>query len=101
MVWDLRRALLAKEEFESGRLDDFDFRQRVRTMRLLAAVLGTDEDAMVALVPAWSELEALPHIAQLSGRSIGEVAAEYHRLQAEARRQLIGEIGDPTPHRLA
>lgn len=101
MVWDLRRALLAKEEFESGRLDNFDFRQRVRTMRLLAEALGAHEDAMVALVPAWPEDEAFPHIAEISGRPLDEVIAEYRRLHAEARRQLIAEIGDPTPHRLA
>jgi hypothetical protein len=35
MVWDLRAALLRKEEAESARLQDFAFRLRVRTFRLL------------------------------------------------------------------
>jgi hypothetical protein len=34
MAWDLRAALLRKEEFESARLTDFDFREMVRAMRL-------------------------------------------------------------------
>lgn len=36
MAWDLRRALLKKGEFESARLIDFEFRERARTMKLLA-----------------------------------------------------------------
>src|SRR3546814_8238077 len=36
MAWDLRRALLKKVEFESARLHDFEFRERARTMKLLA-----------------------------------------------------------------
>lgn len=101
MVWDLRRALLAKEEFESGRLDNFDFRQRVRAMRLLAAALGADEDALVALVPLHPEDTAFGPAAEIAGCAEEEVRAVYARCDAEAQRQLIGEIGDPTPHRLA
>lgn len=101
MAWDLRRALLAKGEFESARLDDFDFRQRVRTMRLLAPLLGVAEDELVALVASYPEDEALPHIAALSGRTEEQIGADYACCHQEARRQLIGEIGDPTPHRLA
>ena len=40
MVFDLRGALLKKEEAESARLMDFEFRLRARTMRLLAARIG-------------------------------------------------------------
>src|SRR3546814_10695286 len=36
MAWDLRRALLKKGEFESARLIDFEFRERARTMKLIA-----------------------------------------------------------------
>ena len=39
MAWNLRAALLKKEEFESARLAEFDYRWGARTMRLLAAAL--------------------------------------------------------------
>ena len=41
MVFDLGKAMRKKEEFESARLMDFDFRQRVRATRLMARALGT------------------------------------------------------------
>lgn len=39
MVWDLGKAMRKKEEFESARLVDFEFRQRVRATRLIAQKL--------------------------------------------------------------
>ena len=35
MAWDLRAAMLKKQEVESARLAEFDYRWRARTMRLL------------------------------------------------------------------
>ena len=100
MVWDLRRALLAKEEFESARLMDFDFRQKIRAMRLLAAEIGTDENALAARAAEAPTDTVLAEAAQMSGREAAEIAALYAQCLTEARRLLVGERGDPTPHRL-
>ncbi|MEJ5977312.1 hypothetical protein WG901_11740 [Novosphingobium sp. PS1R-30] len=100
MVWDLRRALLAKEEFESSRLTDFEFREMVRAVRLVAA------DLAVEVTPVLHELAdhgldaALGLLAQAAGREAEVVETLYHQARAEARRQLIAERGDPTPYRL-
>jgi hypothetical protein len=94
MVFDLRGALLKKEEIESARLMDFEFRLRARTMRLLGARLGLelvgevakgDDDAIVAGL-----CERFP-----------DVAADIAECRQEARKQLVAERGDPTPHKLA
>ncbi len=93
MVWDLRGALLKKAEVESARLDDFEFRLRARTMRLLAEKLGRDSTALVARIAAESDealLAATP-----------ELVEHFDSCRAEARRHLIGELGDPTPYKLA
>ncbi len=100
MVWDLRRALLAKEEFESARLMDFDFRQKIRAMRLLAAEIGADENALAARAAEVPTETALAEVAEASGRDAAEIAALYSRCLIDAHRQLVGERGDPTPHRL-
>ncbi len=104
MVWDLRGALLKKQEVESARLADFEFRLRVRTMRLLAQAVETgmsaadlvsqvalhDDDAISADI-----LRRCPALDADALRAAVEVC------RAEARAQLIVEIGDPSPHRLA
>lgn len=104
MVWDLRAALLRKGEVESARLDDFSFRERARAMRLLAGridpgldplelvmmiAVGEDETNLAKLLDLYPELEPV------------SLRALYGRCRAEARADLIAEIGDPTPHRLA
>lgn len=94
MVFDLRGALLKKAEVESARLDDFEFRLRARTMRLLAPLLGTEADQLVARIavePDEAILASLPDTAH----------AWYDEARTEARRQLIAERGDPTPYKLA
>lgn len=100
MVWDLRGALLKKEEFESARLANFEFRQRARAMRLLAPLISADAEALVVEI---AERDDAAILASLAGR-MGIEAEALHRLhddcRAQARAQLIGEIGDPTPHRL-
>ena len=100
MVWDLRAALLAKEEFETARLTDFEFREMVRAVRLVG------EDLCVAITPVLHELAdhgleaGLALMAQSADRAPETVQALYHAARSEARRQLIAERGDPTPHRL-
>ena len=96
MVWDLRGALLKKQEVESARLADFEFRLRARTMRLLAPLVGMSPDDLVPRI-ALEDDEAI-----LNGLSGGKaVHAVYERCRAAARSELIAELGDPSPHRLA
>lgn len=101
MAWDLRRALLKKEEKESARLADFDYRLRARTMRLLAARLDAALDpAALAARTARSNDDDL--LAELTEAYPGvDMSAAFEACRSEARRQLIEEIGDPSPHRLA
>lgn len=96
MVWDLGKAMLKKEEFESARLQNFDFRQRARAMRLLAAALGEDPQALAIEIAEHDDAAILARLAEKHG----DISALYHRCQGEARTQLIAEIGDPTPYRL-
>lgn len=93
MVFDLHRALVKKEEFESARLDDFAFRLRVRTMRELAAETGQDPEALIRLAIAHGDDMLAAALAPISPEQL--LAAE-----ARARRQLISELGDPSPYRL-
>ncbi|MEN3746924.1 hypothetical protein TPR58_07080 [Sphingomonas sp. HF-S3] len=97
MVFDLRGALLKKEEIESARLMDFEFRLRARTMRMLAAAIGHDPEAMVGRI-ALQEDEAI--LADLDPAN-PDIRADFARARDEARRRLIAERGDPTPHKLA
>lgn len=100
MVWDLRRALLAKEEFETARLMDFDFRKKVRAMRLLAAELEIDAEVLVAAAAQLPEEDALATAAVASDRERGEILAIYAQCLTEAHQLLVAQRGDPTPHRL-
>lgn len=102
MVWDLRRALLRKGEVESARLDDFAFRERARTMRLLAGALDLDGAALAMRIVEEEDAAIIAALlAEHPGLDPQAVHAAYARCRAEARRTLIAEIGDPTPHRLA
>ncbi len=94
MVFDLRGALLKKEEIESARLMDFEFRLRVRTLRLLAANIGADPDEMARRVTLGDDETVLLSLD-------GVEPATFHACREEAMRQLIVERGDPAPHRLA
>lgn len=100
MAWDLGKAMQKKEEFESARLADFEFRQRVRATRLLARTLGVDESSLVKEIAARDEEGVLDLVAVETSRSKVKIAAEFARCLVEARAQLIAERGDPTPHRL-
>ncbi|EPR18918.1 hypothetical protein M527_10950 [Sphingobium indicum IP26] len=103
MAWDLRRALLKKGEFESARLIDFEFRERARTMKLLAPrvsaalepqalageiALGDDESILRRLLDRFPALEETA------------LRRDYAECRAQARKELIAELGDPTPYRL-
>ena len=104
MVWDLRAALLKKGEMESSRLDDFAFRERARTTRLLAGAIGHGLDAvdLTSLIAVQDDEAILAGLAarfpDLDGAHLHAVHA---RCRACAREALLAELGDPTPHRLA
>ena len=101
MAFDLRGAMLKKQEVESARLAEFDYRWRARTMRLLAARLdaGLSADDMAAETARHDD-EAI--LADLAARyPDAGVQRLYEQCHAQARIALIEELGDPTPHRLA
>lgn len=100
MVFDLRRALLSKEEKDSARLMDFEFRQRARSFRLMAAALEIDADALVRTIALHGDPAILDALANDLPKSREELGDLYVKCRADAYRQLVGELGDPTPHRL-
>ncbi|WP_157219709.1 hypothetical protein [Flavisphingomonas formosensis] len=103
MVWDLRGALLRKEEKESARLADFEFRLRARAMRLLAERLGPPAEAasLVAAIARRDDAGILEEIGQDGRIDSSALQQAYEMCRAEARQQLTAELGDPSPHRLA
>ena len=100
MVFDLRRALLSKEEKESSRLMDFEFRQRARSFRLIAEALGLPGDELVREIALSGDEAILDRLVADQGIVRAELGALYARCRTEAYRQLVDELGDPTPHRL-
>ena len=100
MVWDLGKAMQKKEEFESARLMDFEFRQRARATKLLAQAYQLDPLALTRDIAIMPEAALLEHFATRTGRPLEEVSSDYGRCLAEARKELIAERGDPTPYRL-
>lgn len=101
MVWDLRGALLKKEEMESARLVDFEFRLRVRTLRLLAERLGLDSQVWAARTAERSDAAIFDLLALETGLAREAVAARHAECEIEARAALIRERGDPAPFRLS
>jgi hypothetical protein len=100
MVWDLGKAMRKKEEFESARVTDFEYRQRARAARILAQQLGLDEAELARATASHNGGSFLTMIAGMTGQTRGEIAQAYRTCLSVARGQLIAERGDPTPHRL-
>ncbi len=100
MVWDLGRAMRKKEEVESGRLMDFEFRQRVRSTRLFSRKLGVDEGSLVGEIALRSDDDLLDLVAEQTSRARDDVATVYAKCLGEARQHMIAEKGVPTPNRL-
>ena len=103
MAFDLGKAMRKKEEFESARLADFEFRQRARTFRLMAEKIGhkADEARIVAMTARMNDDAILEELAERFPEHAGQLRDLHRRCSEEARAQLIKERGDPTPHRLA
>jgi len=97
MVFDLGKALLRKEEYESARLTEFEFAEMVRALKALAAELDAPQGPMLGILAEQGLQRALAHLGQHADR---DVEADYLRCRAEARAKLIVERGDPTPVRL-
>jgi hypothetical protein len=101
MAFDLRTALLKKAEVETARLVDFEFRLRARTMRLLAARIGDDADALIGRIVRADDPAVVAELEGAHELPAGALAAECRRSVSDARTQLIEEVGDPAPYRLA
>jgi hypothetical protein len=100
MVWDLGLAMRKKEEFESERLMNFEFWQRVRATRLFARKLGLNEASLVSEIALRGDQDLLDLAAEQTSRSKDDITMIYGQCLGEAREQLIAERGDPTPNRL-
>ena len=101
MVFDLRRALLKKEEIESARLMDFEFRLRARTMRLLATELGLDPEEVVTRIAVQGDDGILAELAGTCRLTAETLDTLYRNCREIGRKQLVVERGDPTPHKIA
>jgi hypothetical protein len=111
MAFDLGRIMQQKHERECARLDDFAFRLKARTIKLVATWArsravhpGAIDPVQFASAIAVQPVEEI--LADLR-RSIGTGIAEatwrntIDRAAAEAHRSLVSEMGDPSPYRLA
>lgn len=111
-MFDLHGALLKKQERECAALDTFCFRHRARSMRLLAQWVRTrvadpdtlDPQTLAGEVVVATDAALLDRLYRhLAGTGVtrGQFDHRYERVKAEAYRQLVAELGDPTPHPLA
>lgn len=101
MAWDLRGALLKKEERETARLMDFEFRLRARTMRILAARLNIPAETLVPRIAEGADDVILTALARERDEDLAALGTILAEATSEAREQLVKELGDPAPYRLA
>lgn len=102
MAFDLGAMLRRKGEFESARLDDFEFRQRARTTRLFAERRGVEAEPLLKQVALGDDAKLLGVLTE--GLEEGEAEAlvrDWFAARVEAYAQLVKELGDPTPIRTA
>lgn len=97
MAFDLGKALLRKEEYESARLTEFEFTEMVRALKALAHDVGAEVEPMLGLLAERGLGAALALLSARAGRDIGQ---DYLHCRAKARARLIEERGDPSPVRL-
>lgn len=100
MAFDLEKMLHRKGEFETARLDDFAFRSRARTMRLLADALGREPATLVGMIAGGDDVHILDVLAG-EGLNRASIDKAYYRARSTAERTLRDELGDPAPVRLA
>jgi hypothetical protein len=99
--WDLAKALHKKAEVETARLQDFAFHQRARAIGLIARAHGLDPVGLAASLSVCADTRLLHDLAAATGHTPAATAAILAEAMANARRDLIAEQGDPSPHRLA
>ncbi len=85
MVWNLGKAMQKKEEFESARLMNFEFRQRTPATRHLASSFGLEESTVVREIAIRNEDSLLDMVAAKAGKSRDEVLSRYQHCLSEAR----------------
>ncbi len=100
-MFDLRGTLLKKQENETARLHDFEFRQRARATKLLAGRLGIETGTVAARIVQADNGAILSALAADTGLALTDLQRLHDRSVAEAHAQLVAELGDPTPYRLA
>jgi hypothetical protein len=100
MTFDLQKMLHRKGEFETARLDDFAFRARARTMRLLAEALGREPATLIGRIAEGDDTHILDALVE-EGFDRSSVDQAYYRARNMAERTLREELGDPSPVPLA
>ncbi|MFA6112393.1 MAG: hypothetical protein WC729_00310 [Sphingomonas sp.] len=100
MTFDLQKMLHRKGEFETARLDDFAFRARARTMRLLAEALSREPASLIGRIAEGDDTHILDILVG-EGLDRGNVDQAYYLARNTAERTLRAELGDPSPVRLA
>lgn len=100
-MFDLGLAMRKKEEFETARLLDFDFRRRARATRMLADWLALDNATAAHVMASVPESEVPERLATLTGVDVAVVRDRYAACIAQAHAALLIERGDPAPHRMA
>ena len=102
MAFDLGAMLRRKGEFETARLDDFEFRQRARTIRLFAERRGVAAEPLLKQTALGDDEKLLGVLtAGLAPAEAEALVRDWFAARADAYRQLVEELGDPTPIRMA
>lgn len=110
MTFDLGRIMEQKQERECARLDEFDFRFRARTIKLVAAWVHSRSQNPASCHPSVCVREIatrpIEHILLDLRAAVSTPVDDalwskvISRAQLEARTSLLEELGDPTPIRL-
>jgi hypothetical protein len=101
MVWDLAKALHRKAEVETARLQDFAFQQRARAIGLIALAHGRDPAYLAGELAVYPDAELIERLADITGQDPAATECALFAALTTARQQLLVELGDPSPHRLA
>ena len=101
MTWDLAKALHKMAKVETARLQDFAFRTRARAVGLIATQHGLAATTLAAELAVQSDQQLIAKLCQLTGNSRDETVKAWQTAIATAREQLVAELDDPRPHRLA
>jgi hypothetical protein len=93
MVWDLGKAMQKKEEFESARLMDFEFRQYVRAARLYSRSHGLDGDWIAREMAVQTDRSFTAFLALRTGQGIdivlADITAALRRLETAHQRNVV------------